>query len=115
MRVLRMGDVGGKPTKHQHCCEEMTYYVNMECDQHDNPFDCPDNTIFYNEVLDEYGVIVHDGGEAYILIEYCPWCGKKLPDSKRMLWFDRLEELGIDSAFDDKIPQELRISKWWEQ
>lgn len=37
--------------------------------------------ISYNERLFEYGIIVHDGGGSVIGIRFCPWCGKKLPES----------------------------------
>ncbi|MFJ7974346.1 DUF6980 family protein [Peribacillus sp. NPDC096379] len=26
-----------------HCCETMTKQVNFKCEEHSNPFDCPDN------------------------------------------------------------------------
>ena len=25
------------------------------------------------------GIIIHDGGQSFIKINYCPWCGRKLP------------------------------------
>ena len=39
----------------------------------------------YNERFDEYGLIIHDGGSSALLIQFCPWCGTKLPESKRNL------------------------------
>ena len=39
----------------------------------------------------EYGIPVLDGGESFIVIQFCPWCGKKLPDSRREQYFDELE------------------------
>ena len=30
-----------------------------------------------------YGLIIHDGGESFILIQFCPWCGKKLSHDRR--------------------------------
>jgi hypothetical protein len=66
------------------CCEAMTYQLNLRCEQHPDPFDCADNLIDYLEQLDEYGIIIHDGGgSSHSIIHYCHWCGTKLPDSKR--------------------------------
>lgn len=42
----------------------------------------------YNEVFDEFGLIVHDGGQSYVLIQHCPWCATRLPESQRDRWFD---------------------------
>jgi hypothetical protein len=60
------------------CCREMENRVAYRCSQHPNPFDCPDNLIFRSKNKKEYGIIVHDGGLSYIVINYCPFCGKRL-------------------------------------
>ncbi len=60
------------------CCERMSYAVNFQCPDHPNPFDCPDHIVYYSEQNREYGLIVYDGGGSYIMIEFCPWCGKRL-------------------------------------
>jgi hypothetical protein len=99
----------------KHCCEQMAYYLNLKCDIHDDPFDCPDNIVFYNLQFDEYGIIIHDGGHSYITIGYCPWCGKELPEAKRDLWFDEMEKLGIESPFEDEIPEEYKTDAWWRK
>jgi hypothetical protein len=67
----------------EHCCEQMTKRVNHRCEQHPNVFDCADNLIYHSEQSDKYGIIVHDGGSSFILINYCPWCGTKLPEFTR--------------------------------
>jgi hypothetical protein len=49
-----------------HCRETMTRHVNHQCDQHENPFDCPDNLIGYPVIMDRSGecrIIIHDGGK----------------------------------------------------
>ncbi len=66
-----------------HCCEQMTERVNFRCDMHPDVFECADNLIHYSQRFDEYLLIVHDGGSSGVLISYCPWCGAKLPESKR--------------------------------
>jgi hypothetical protein len=66
-----------------HCCEEMTDRVNYRRPEHPDVCDCADNLISYSPELNEYGLIVHDGGSSSIQINFCPWCGSKLPESKR--------------------------------
>ncbi|KIL45088.1 DUF6980 family protein [Jeotgalibacillus soli] len=75
----------------------------------------PDNLIFYSSKFDEYGIIVHDGGTSFIEISYCPWCGTKLPMSKRDLWFDSLEKLSYDEPFEQDIPEEFKSDKWYNK
>jgi hypothetical protein len=70
-----------RPT--EHCCEQMAARVNLRCDQHPDAFDCADNLVHHSEESSEYGLIVHDGGSSFVVINYCPWCGKKLPESTR--------------------------------
>ncbi len=60
------------------CCESMQAALEMHCDTHDDPFDCPDSLIAYNEGLDKFGLIVHDGGRNVVLMRFCPWCGAAL-------------------------------------
>jgi hypothetical protein len=63
----------------RHCCEMMTLKVNQVCDQHPDPFDCPDAIVLFSAAKNRYGLIIHDGGTSSVTIEYCPWCGRKLP------------------------------------
>lgn len=101
--------------KQKHCCETMTNRVNFVCKLHKDPFDCPDNLIFYHPTFDEYGIIVHDGGASFIKISFCPWCGTKLPESKRDLWFDTLEKLGYNDPIEQDIPQEFKSDQWYNK
>ncbi len=97
----------------EYCCQMMRNQVEHQCDQHPNPFACPDNLIYYAPKFDEYGIIVHDGGSSFISIEFCPWCGKKLPESKRDRWFEKLEGLGFDDPFSQSIPEEYQSNAWY--
>jgi hypothetical protein len=67
----------------RHCCEAMRYELDQRCDQHPHRLDCADALIYHSKELAEYGIIIHDGGSSYSFIHYCPWCGTKLPESKR--------------------------------
>lgn len=45
-----------------HCCVEMDYHATFKCDIHEDPYDCPDKLILFDENVDDYGLIIHDGG-----------------------------------------------------
>jgi hypothetical protein len=81
----------------------MTARINYRCDQHPDPYECPDNLITYSLKFDEYGLTVHDGGHSYVTILFCPWCGANLPDSKRERWFRELEAKGFDNPVEQDI------------
>lgn len=80
-----------------------------------------DKIVYYSSKFNEYGLPIYDGengrATSYILIRYCPWCGGKLPKSRRDEWFDCLEKNGFDTPFEDfdKIPSEFKTSEWWEK
>ena len=82
------------------CCD------NMKCNiQHD--------IISYSEVFDEFGIVVNGDAFSVIILDYCPWCGKKLPVSQREKWFEELEAKGfISPLFDDNIPIDYKSKKW---
>ncbi len=44
------------------CCESMQAALEMNCDTHDDPFECPDSLVAYNEAFNQFALIVHDGG-----------------------------------------------------
>jgi hypothetical protein len=67
----------------EHCCQAMAHRVNWHCDQHVDPFDCPDALVRFSAQFQEYGLIIHDGGASVITINFCPWCGQRLPESQR--------------------------------
>ena len=87
--------------------------LNYKCEQHPSPSDCPDSIIHYPPRFDEYGAIIHDGWSSYISVDYCPWCGRKLPESKRELWLDRLKGLGHDNPSEQDIPKEFNTPGWY--
>lgn len=85
--------------KFQHCCEKMVdmlSFVSLE--------------MTYIPKFREYG-INYAGGDSYQVIDFCPWCGSRLPDSLRNAWFEKLDELGMEP--EDDIPIEMRSDAWW--
>lgn len=97
----------------KHCCTHMKDAVEFKCNIHADPYECPDNLVMYVEKFDEYGLIVHDGGTAKMAINFCPWCGTRLPESKRDRWFDELERLGYDNPSEQDIPENYRSGAWY--
>lgn len=89
----------------------MDNQLNVTCDQHDDPFDCPDVLVLYIAKFQEYGLIIHDGGRSLSTITFCPWCGARLPESQRDRWFDELERRGID-PWTDEVPAEFEDDRW---
>lgn len=64
----------------------------------------------YDEVFDEYSIEA-PGGAGRQMIYFCPWCGERLPPSKRDQWFDELEAQGID-PHTDPVPEPYKTSAW---
>lgn len=94
-----------------HCCATMARQLDWDCDQHDDPFDCADAVVSFSPRFQEYGLIIHDGGTSSLLIDFCPWCGRRLPESQRDRWFDEMESRGID-PWEDAIPAEFQDDSW---
>jgi len=72
-------------------------------------------SVKYNEKFNEYSIPCFDSPGSVLCLDFCPWCGTKLPDSKRDEWFARLESLGYESPFEnfDDIPLEYKTSEWY--
>ena len=63
---------------------------------HASPFECWDNEFIYNEVYDEYGAISRNPEHHVTMLRFCPFCGTKLPESRRDDWEDALKAQGFD-------------------
>ena len=70
--------------------------------------------LIYQRKYRQFGIEVMDGGTSYILIKYCPFCGKKLPSQLRDKWFKELEKLGIADPLVSKIPNKFNSDLWWK-
>ncbi|MBQ7415881.1 MAG: hypothetical protein IJW14_02430 [Oscillospiraceae bacterium] len=82
------------------CCDDMAQYIRDT------------QLVHYSDVFDEYGISFHDDASV-LLIQYCPWCGRKLPDSKRGEWFEELEQLGYDEPLSrNDLPAAYQCAKW---
>jgi hypothetical protein len=92
--------------ENKYCCEQMKNNITTSSVT-------PDDLIVYSQKFDEYGIPVRDGGHSYVCIDYCPWCGMQLPNSKRDLWFEKLRSLGYENPLEDEIPKEFKTNKWY--
>ena len=92
------------------CCDMMARNLFCADDQEKK-------AIFYSRRFDEYMIPEANGSDSGILLSFCPWCGKKLPESKRMRWFEELDALGIEfSLFDtEQVPPEYLSDDWWKE
>ena len=84
-----------------HCCDAMSIHLGGA-----------DSPLVYVPKFREYGVRVLDEGTSYVLLEFCPWCGKRLPSSMRDAWFDSIEAMGLEPE-SQNIPEEYRNDSWW--
>jgi len=98
------------------CCEQMDFHTCVGKFNFEKRYHSVNELIFYSEKFDEYGLPIYEGGGgSYLRLTYCPWCGIKLPESKRMEWFDKLRNMGYESPlFDDSIPEEFKTKAWRE-
>ena len=99
----------------RHCCTRMSEMVAYTCEQHPDRFYCPDCLVQYLPKFDEYGLIIHDGGSSIISIGFCPWCGARLPESKRDRWFDELAALGLNDPSEQEIPERYMSDAWFTE
>lgn len=95
----------------KHCCLQMSFQISQPKTLPEDEDD-PDIIMLYNEIFDEYGIPIYDGGTSVISIDFCPWCGNKLPSSKRDDWFHELGDLAYGDDL-SKIPEEYKSDQWW--
>jgi len=96
-----------KINENEHCCPLISTFIKD-----------PRISIYYSKRFREYSIETTSG--AYQMVDYCPFCGTKLPSRLRDKLFDILEDqYGIDSPFDNrqttKIPEEFNTDEWWKK
>lgn len=95
----------------EHCCQEMTEQVNSVWPNAESPLlGSTDQRVYWSAVFDEYGLVCQPSPEV-LVIQFCPFCGAKLPQSRRAAWFARLETTGWRS-WGDPIPDGLLVHDW---
>jgi hypothetical protein len=95
----------------EHCCAEMSEQANMAFPDAKSPLlGSTDKRIYWSPVFDEYGLICQPSAEV-LPIHHCPFCGFRLPVSRRDEWFATLENGGWQT-WGDPIPSELLAHDW---
>jgi hypothetical protein len=95
----------------EHCCAEMSEQANMAFPEAKSPLlGSTDKRIYWSPVFDEYGLICQPSSEI-LQIHHCPFCGSRFPESRRDMWFEKLEKDGW-KTWGDPIPIELLSHDW---
>ncbi|HEX4068763.1 MAG TPA: hypothetical protein VHX42_01570 [Candidatus Babeliales bacterium] len=93
--------------KGSHCCLTMDAGLSMA-----------GTILYYDKQYREYG-IKETRLTRGMLIDYCMFCGKKLPLSVRDEWFEILEkEYGLErpgTGDRKKVPKEFLTDEWWKK
>jgi hypothetical protein len=84
--------------------------VERACETHPDRFACPDCLVHHSPKSGHYGLIVHDGGRSSLRIQFCPWCGVRLPVNKR-LTSDELAALVVDALVDAGLIEKGRFGE----
>ncbi len=63
----------------KYCCIHMAYYLIEDKKSKKEEAINYDSVVMHTYGRKEFGIPIHDGGTAFIRINYCPWCGEKLP------------------------------------
>lgn len=84
-----------------HCCSEMKRRI-----------DHPNVGVRFFEKVREYGVSLL-GSSGTVRIDFCPWCGLRLPTSLRDRRYEELLAMGIDDPLTQPVPPEFETSEWY--
>lgn len=98
------------PLTIKHCCYSMDYNIN------DSRV-----PITYIKIFREYAIpTFYD--HAFLLINYCPWCTKKLPSSLKKRYFLTLHSkhnirITMDNLEEklSTLPREFTSDRWWKR
>ncbi len=109
--VYKRFEENKKNYKGFHCCFVMDNAVDKSNSENVSP-------CFYNPKFREY-YLQATSGLGSRKIDFCPYCGTKLPQDLSDLWFDILEqEFKIDPWLPKdrkKIPAEFLTNEWWKK
>jgi hypothetical protein len=94
----------------QHCCLDMAFHISHPIEI---PHQGPNRVVDWYASWDEYRIPVAYDGYCSTLMCFCPWCGKRLPESKQELWYQTLNQLGYADPGNDDIPAEFNSDQWW--
>ena len=96
----------------------------MNAKTHDPPHFCidiqrllrrDDFPLAYFPRFREFGIHYLDGGTSFQLLEFCPWCGERLPSSLQDRWLEEMKGLGLDPDDESRIPPPYLTDAWWRE
>jgi hypothetical protein len=89
----------------KHCCSDMETFLSEG-----------KVAISYSLDFREYAIDLRTSSGKQ-LIQFCPWCGQRLPSPLRDEWFRELENMfdNFDGFGDPRIPEEFRSDAWWKE
>jgi len=94
----------GEPVHPKSCSEMWQFCLDEDSDE----------ILVYIPEFRSFSIRVPGSG-AIQNIYYCPWCGEKLPEDVRDLWFEEMTRLfGEDFEWKrTKVPEEYEDETWW--
>lgn len=96
----------------QHCCLDMAHAISHPVV---TPHMGPNRVLDWIRSWNEYRIPVSHDGYSSALIRFCPWCGKRLPESQQKEWNRRLHALGYDDPGEQELPEEFNSDAWWRE
>jgi hypothetical protein len=95
----------------QHCCLDLAYAIARP---RLSPYQGPSVIVEWSAAWNEYRLPMAHDGYTPTPIRYCPWCGTRLPPSRREEWYRALRGLGIDDPGEaDAVPPAFETDEWW--
>ncbi len=94
-------------------CVHLAYYTAVWFADRADAGTTQNVAIVYNPRFDEFGIHLYD--RSVLGIRYCPWCGKKTPESRRDEWLARAQALGLTDQNDPRLPDELKSDAWYRK
>ena len=98
-----------EPLASIHCCEKMDYALQDAR-----------IPLKYSPVYRIYFLPLKGMKAVGQPINYCPWCGKKLPNELKSKFFEIVKrEYGIEPDIDilknPSLPEEFKSDEWWKK
>jgi len=87
----------------KHCCEEMVGHL-----------DRGEIGLVYFKKFRIYFISYLDIDNLVEKIQYCPWCGTRLPEDLEDQWNEEIKLLGFDPG-DSNIPKDYKSDQWWRK
>ncbi len=97
----------------EHCCVAMTEQVNLVYPSAESALlGSTDKRVYWSPAFDEYGLICQPSAEV-LVISCCPFCGSRLPLSRRDEWMAAVELTGW-RTWGGPMPKEFLSNAWRE-